>query len=94
MDHSATSSAEEKCWQCGRNKSLGGKTLKAGECNVCIVVNETIDAYGEVLMKHFPEAKYGDQSPLRWGAVLNALEAAAAEWIENNFPEQEHGEDA
>jgi|GEM_PF-6943909 len=89
MANNETSSADEKCQQCQHTKSLGNKRLKPDECNVCIVVEETLEAYGDILVKHFPEAKYGDQSPLVWGALLMALESAAAEWISNNFPEED-----
>ena len=85
-----TPSAEKICPRCQQEKSLGGKRLKPGECNVCVVVQGAMEAYGEVLVKHFPEAKYGDQSPLTTFALLNALENAAAEWISNNVPKNKH----
>lgn len=94
MATNETTSGNDKCHQCRHTKLLGRKCIKPGECNVCVVVNETLDAYGEILMKHFPDAKYGDQSPLVVHALLTALESAAAEWISNNFPEDDDAQAA
>ena len=94
MANKETAPEEKTCRQCGHTPTLGGKRLDPGECNVCVVVEETLEAYGDVLVKHFPEAKYGDQSPLVLHALQEALASAAAEWIDNNFPQEDDGQAA
>lgn len=86
MKNSTTPSVSDICRHCGSDKSLGGKILKPGECNVCVVVEDMDDAIGGVLVKHFPEAESGDVSPLVALALSQALTDLAKEWIPENVP--------
>src|SRR4051812_17555272 len=83
-----TASASNICSRCNSKKSLGGKVLKPGVCNVCVVVQDMDEAIGDVLMKHFPEAESGDVSPLVEFALSEAHESLAQEWIDNNVPKK------
>jgi hypothetical protein len=93
MDKSATSQASNICSRCNSAKSLGGKVLKPGECNVCVVAEDMGQAIGDVLIKHFPEAESGDVSPLVAFALDEAHHSLAREWIAGNVPGADH-EDA
>ena len=47
---------------------------------------EALDAFWDVIAHKFPEAKYGDLSPLTAVRLSNAAETAIDEWIRNNDP--------
>ena len=90
MENTEAASANNICSRCNSDKTLGGKVLKPGECNVCVVVDDMWEAVGGVLVKHFPEAVHGDVSPLVSIAVDQAHESLAKEWIPANVPNAEH----
>jgi hypothetical protein len=50
------------------------------------LVQEADDAFWEVIVRHFPQARSGDLSPLATVQLTRAQEAAVAEWISNNVP--------
>ena len=53
------------------------------------LVDEALDAFWEIILNRFPEAKHGDLSPLATLALDSAAEKAVKEWIGNNVPEAE-----
>lgn len=50
------------------------------------ITDEALDAFWEVLVKRFPQAKTGDLSPLATIALQIAAEDAVCEWVNNNVP--------
>ena len=48
------------------------------------LAQEALDAFWEVIVKHFPRATTGDLSIARTVALDQAADAAIREWIENN----------
>ena len=50
------------------------------------VANEALDAFWEVVVRHFPNAETGDLSP--WSAIELQMAASNAveEWVDNNVP--------
>ncbi len=47
---------------------------------------EALDAFWEAIVRRFPQARYGDLSPLQTLHLEEAAEAAVNEWIRNNVP--------
>jgi len=48
--------------------------------------DEALDAFWQVVVKRYPEAKTGDLSPLTTIQLQIATENAIEEWIDNNVP--------
>lgn len=48
------------------------------------LTDEALEAFWEVVVKHFPQATTGDLSPMRTIELSLAAEAAIEEWISNN----------
>lgn len=78
-----TSTAESECFQCNRSAAPG-----EGRCRFCILEAEASKAFWGIIVKHFPEAKFGDLSPERTIHQRIANVDAIEEWISNNVPTQ------
>ncbi len=50
------------------------------------MTDEALDAFWEVIVKRYPQAKTGDLSPGATIALQLAAEDAVGEWIDNNVP--------
>ena len=50
------------------------------------LANEALDAFWQVVVQHYPQAKTSDLSLGRSIALDIAAESAIAEWIDNNVP--------
>lgn len=48
------------------------------------LAEKALDAFWEVVIRHYPEAKTGDLSPLTTFTLTEVAEAAIAEWADNN----------
>jgi hypothetical protein len=55
------------------------------------VMEEAQDAFWEVIVKRFPEAKTGDLSPERTVAFDEVAKHAIEEWVRNNVPAKATG---
>jgi hypothetical protein len=53
---------------------------------IAALANEALDAFWEVVVRHNPEAKTGDLSPLTTVKLTIAAENAIEEWIWANVP--------
>jgi hypothetical protein len=53
------------------------------------LANEALDAFWQVIVKHFPQATTGDLSPLATFHLDQTAEAAIKEWISNNVTTQQ-----
>ncbi len=53
------------------------------------LANDALDAFWEVIVRHFPEATTGDLSPLTTFHLEQASEAAIEEWIRYNVMTEE-----
>jgi len=53
-----------------------------------LLIEEAIDAFWSVVVKHYPEAKTGDLSPETTIGLVNAAERAVEEWVEYNVPKE------
>jgi hypothetical protein len=53
------------------------------------LANEALDAFWQVIVKHYPQATTGDLSPLATFRLDQAAEAAIKEWIANNVTTQQ-----
>jgi hypothetical protein len=53
---------------------------------IAALANEALDAFWEVVVRHNPEAKTGDLSPLTTVKLTIAAENAIKEWIWANVP--------
>lgn len=53
------------------------------------LTNEALDAFWQVIVKHFPRSTTGDLSPLATFQLDQAAECAVREWIANNATTQE-----
>ena len=84
-----TSPAKKLCRQCHRPAEPG-----KGRCRYCILEVEASEAFWDVIVRHFPEAKYGDLSPWRTIRQIVANVDAIEEWISNNVPQEQDEDDA
>ena len=50
------------------------------------LIKKAEDAFWQVIVDHYPQAKHGDLSPERTVAFSNAAEESVNEWIQNNVP--------
>lgn len=50
------------------------------------ITDEALDAFWEVIVKRYPQAKTGDLSPGETIALQLAAEDAVGEWVNNNVP--------
>jgi len=57
--------------------------------NMQQITNEALDAFWQVILRHFPQATTGDLSPLATFQLDQAAEVAVREWIANNVTTQE-----
>jgi hypothetical protein len=91
MENSATSSADTQptCFRCRQPTKTGGAADTA-ICTLCDLADEALGAFWEVIVRRFPEAKYGDLSPGRTVALDDTAREAIEEWIRNNVPNQPH----
>lgn len=87
MEHNETSPAEKQCHQCHRPAEPDD-----GRCRYCILEVEASEAFWAVLVRHFPEAKFGDLSPERTIRQIVANVDAIEEWISNNVETEEEDE--
>lgn len=76
-----TSPAKRTCFQCDREADP-----EDGRCRCCILEAEASEAFWAVIVRHFPEAKFGDLSPERTIGQRMANADAIEEWIRNNVP--------
>jgi hypothetical protein len=77
-----------ECWDIqaiGENEDGGDPGL----CRPCKLAHEALDAFWQVVVRHFPEAKSGDLSPERTIRLHIAASTAVREWICNNAKPQE-----
>lgn len=74
-------SPAKQCFQCHRPA-----VPDDGRCRYCILEVEADEAFWAVIVRHFPEAKYGDLSPERTIRQRTANVDAIEEWIRNNVP--------
>lgn len=58
----------------------------SGLCSRCILANEALDAFWEVIVHHYPEATYGDMAPEQIIPFQLAAVDAIDAWINNNVP--------
>ena len=59
------------------------------------LAQEAQDAFWEVVVRRYPQAKTGDLSPLTTLQLDRAAEYAIEEWVDNNVPtQQNHGQTA
>ncbi len=93
MENNQTSPATGPavCPHCRRAARPGLTTAEEPACGLCPLVDEAWEAVGQILLRHFPQARYGDLSPGRTLALTTALEGAIEEWIDNNVPPNRHG---
>ena len=89
METNETSPAEKLCHQCHRPAESND-----GRCRYCILEVEASEAFWAVIVRHFPEAKYGDLSPWRTIRQIVANVDAIEEWISNNVPQEQDEDDA
>ena len=50
------------------------------------MTDEALDAFWEVIVKRYPQAKTGDLSPGATIALQMAAEDAVGEWVNSNVP--------
>jgi hypothetical protein len=50
------------------------------------LTEQALEAFWEVIVRHYPQARTGDLSPERTIALDLAAEAAIQEWVRNNVP--------
>ncbi len=81
MATNPTSPAERTCFQCHRPA-----VRDDGRCRYCILEAEASEAFWAAIVRHFPEAKYGDLSPERTIRQRVANVNAIEEWISSNVP--------
>ncbi len=81
MATNESSPKEKTCFQCTR--PVHGDD---GRCTYCILEAEASEAFWEVIVKHYPQAKGGDLSPERTVRQRSANADAIEEWISNNVP--------
>jgi len=79
MTTNEPSPASKTCSQCDRSP-IPGDAL----CRYCILEVEACEAFWEVIVRHFPDAKSGDLSPERTIRQRMANVDAIEEWIRNN----------
>lgn len=53
------------------------------------LADEALDAFWQVIVRHYPEATTGDLSPDRTIRLQLAAEAAIEEWVDNNVVPQQ-----
>ena len=53
---------------------------------IAALANEALDAFWEVVVRHYPQAKTGDLSPWATVKLTLAAENAIEEWTCNNVP--------
>jgi hypothetical protein len=53
------------------------------------LTNEALDAFWQVIVKHFPQTTTGDLSPLATFQLHQAAESAVRDWIATNVTTQE-----
>jgi hypothetical protein len=79
-----TSPAKRTCFQCGREA-----VPDDGRCRYCILEVEASEAFWAVIVRHFPEAKFGDLSPETTIQQVMVNVNAIEEWIGFNVMTQE-----
>lgn len=79
-----TSPAKAVCFQCHRPAEPDD-----GRCRCCILEVEASEAFWAVIVRHFPEAKFGDLSPETTIRQIVANVDAIEEWISNNVETEE-----
>ena len=72
------------CFRCADNPTTGGEGPNSGLCRYCILAEAALDAFWQVIVQHFPTAKYGDLSVERTLGLHDAAVTAIREWISNN----------
>lgn len=68
------------CRDCRRNPPVVDGTT----CRNCILADEALEAFWDVIVRHFPEAKFGDLSFEQTMALHDEASPAIREWISNN----------
>jgi len=84
---SAAANSEPSCHECTGNAAMIGH----GICPYCALAGAALDAYWQVIVRQFPEAKCGDLSPERTIRLHVAASIKIEEWISNNAPVNQHG---
>ena len=94
MENSDTSPAhinrtDRCCRECRENPALAENESDSGICRFCLLAHKALDAFWQVIVRHFPEAKFGDLSPERTIGLHYAASIAIREWIGNNAEPQD-----
>jgi hypothetical protein len=84
-----TETSDRSCFNCRENPAIAGDGPGSGLCRFCALAYEALDAFWEVIVRHFPEAKSGDLSPERTIGLHSAASIAIREWISNNAEPQD-----
>ena len=56
------------------------------QLTIAALANEALNAFWEVVVRHYPQAESGDLSPWATIKLTLAAENAIEEWIGNNVP--------
>src|SRR5581483_7233863 len=80
----ATKAAGDRC----TIAMLLAESLEPAPRNIAIhdVLHEAQEAFWDAVVKRFPDAKFGDLSPVSAVALDEAEQAAIEEWVRNNVP--------
>ena len=54
--------------------------------NIAALAYDALNAFWEVVVRHYPQAETGDLSPWATVKLTLAAENAIEEWIDNNVP--------
>jgi hypothetical protein len=87
-----TTPARKTCFRCANRPALRSGPNR-GLCRFCALAYEALDAFWEVIVRRFPQAKFGDLSPERTIRLSDAAADAIEEWISNNVLPQEGDEE-
>ena len=58
---------------------------------ISTIADEALEAFWQVVVRHYPQAESGDLSPLTMVHLEDAAEVAIREWIESNVPTTTNG---
>jgi hypothetical protein len=61
------------------------------QLTIAALAKEALDAFWEIVVRHYPQAKTGDLSPWADSKLTLAAENAIEEWIDTNVPSSDAG---
>ncbi|MFO0966149.1 MAG: hypothetical protein U0793_11275 [Gemmataceae bacterium] len=85
MANANETSPAKLCYSCHEDPQTG-KGPDGIYCRFCNLADEALEAFWEVIVHHFPEARSGDLSPMATVRLSRAAQVAVKEWISNNVP--------